>query len=181
MIVIIGAPRTGTSMMMQTLKILGVPIVGEKFSDFNLPKNNPNGYYELPISEITDGVNHTKYRGKAVKLFRTGLSKTDIGTIGKVIHCTRNMKHSAKSFLDVLKDTPIGIKPTMNNAKQIIKHNAIYAKVFAEYTKQPIFNVDFENFKKDKINQINELCNFIGIEASDAQKSEAIKNIKDGN
>jgi len=180
MIVITGAPRTGTSMIMQTLKTLGVEVVGEKFSDVNMPENNPYGYYELPIAEITEGIQDLRYKGKAVKLFAQGLGKTKVDAIDKVIHCKRKVKESALSFMKVLKATPIGIKPTINNSKQIVKHNALFAETFAKHTKKPVFNVDFENFKSNKIEEIEKLCSFLGIEATAAQKSEAIKNIKDG-
>ena len=42
MIVVTGSARSGTSLMMQTLKLLGVPVEGHKFhEDFPIVEANP--------------------------------------------------------------------------------------------------------------------------------------------
>lgn len=67
MIVVTGF-RSGTSLIMQTLKLLEFPIVGYKFhDDFSHKELNPKGYYSLPGRETVYGLK-THYKGKAVKL-----------------------------------------------------------------------------------------------------------------
>ena len=99
MIVVTGSARSGTSMAMQTLMHLGVPIVGEEFSEYNRFQGNVKGYYELPKEEIAEGVKDDKYAGKGIKLFGQGLLKTETRFIDKVIICERNREDSVKSFM----------------------------------------------------------------------------------
>ena len=68
MIVVTGSCRSGSSLMMQTLKLLGIEIAGEKFhEDFPVEEGNPKGYYDLPFEIVMNGLGE-EYKGKGVKL-----------------------------------------------------------------------------------------------------------------
>ena len=69
MIIITGSCRSGTSMMMQTLQLLGVAIAGEaSHPDFPVVEGNPKGYFDLPFKEHMDGIDIDKYQDKAIKV-----------------------------------------------------------------------------------------------------------------
>jgi hypothetical protein len=104
--VVSGEPRSGTSLMMQTLKVLGVGIVGEEFPNIDRRlemvnsmaegeakeearqqmekdnarnrKMNPRGFYEIP-SVVMSGINVMKdeYKGKAIKIITNGLYRRE--------------------------------------------------------------------------------------------------------
>ena len=98
LIVVSGEPRSGTSMMMQTLKILGLPVLGKEYpgeeqllkiiaaetdtakkqrlqSRIDLMKQmNPKGFYELP-GPVMKGIKQwdASYQRKVVKIITNGL------------------------------------------------------------------------------------------------------------
>ena len=178
MIVITGAPRTGTSMMMQTIDILGFPVVGEKFSDTNIPEFNPKGYYELPTEEITSGILDDRYRGKAVKLFAQGLQKTIDYNINKLIVCRRDENESVESFLKLLKGSPFTpVKATLNNAQQAVHYNKQVAEMYIKVCNKPMLTMDFETMKSEPEESIKKVIKFLGIKPSEKRIKKAISNI----
>jgi hypothetical protein len=89
MIVVTGSARSGTSLMMQTLKLLDVPIEGHKFhDDFPVKEANPKGYYDLPFEVLRKGLGE-EYIGKAVKLLGEWLPYTNPENLTHVIVCKR--------------------------------------------------------------------------------------------
>jgi len=100
--VISGEPRSGTSLMMQTLELLGVPIVGEKYPQASRAapppgkaaedpvrqrrsermarrleharRMNPRGFYEIP-GVVMRGLRRLEddLKGKAIKIITNGL------------------------------------------------------------------------------------------------------------
>jgi hypothetical protein len=178
MIVVTGAPRTGTSMMMQTLKILGYPVVGDKFSEVNhSKKHNPKGYYELNPIDISSGVKDDKYKGKAVKLFAQGLMKTVEKHIDKLIVCNRYQPDSIKSFHKLILDSDVPIKKTIETASTVVRHNADIAKKYAKICGKPVLNISFIRMLNTTEKVIEELCEFLEIEPTEDQKKEAYNNI----
>lgn len=103
MIVVSGEPRSGTSLMMQTLKHLGVPVVGNETNNplnrvtdkdktpelsdeerkemkrraDHAQKMNPIGFYEIPgiVIRGVRGRVADKYLGKAIKIVTSGLPR----------------------------------------------------------------------------------------------------------
>ena len=77
--VVLALPRTGSSLIMQTLKILGKNVIGDKYRD-DLPVSaNPKGYYEYKellsqglISRITETLGD-RLEGSAVKIAATSM------------------------------------------------------------------------------------------------------------
>ncbi len=107
MIVVTGAGRCGTSLMMQTLHLLGIPMLGEpsnnnvlvgydKSKDDDLTdlakELNPKGYWELGLEELKDKLTigfKEETKGKAIKLFPGFFKITNIKDIEKIIICKR--------------------------------------------------------------------------------------------
>ena len=89
MIIVTGSCRSGTSMMMQTLKLLGVEVAGEKFHpDFPVIEGNPKGYYDIPFEKVGQGLGE-EYNGMAVKLLGEWLPLTNPVNATHIIVCRR--------------------------------------------------------------------------------------------
>jgi hypothetical protein len=90
-IVVTGACRTGTSLAMQTLRLLGVPVAGLEYHvEFPDDGFHPHGAWDLPNAETLNGIRGHDYDGKAIKLFGLQLSRSEPESIGRVIVCRRN-------------------------------------------------------------------------------------------
>lgn len=162
MIVVTGAPRTGTSLMMQTLQILQYPIIGEAFSSINVFQGNIKGYWELPEDEISKGITDVRYNCKAVKLFASGLYRTKEFLVDKVIYCERDVSDSVMSFFKLLKKTPIRMEPTLENAEKVVKTNKELIEKYLTVCTKPVFRVSFEGMRKNPEPIIRGICDFIG-------------------
>jgi len=122
MIVVAGAGRCGTSLMMQTLGLLGVPLLGnpvghrghqlwQNYQNINnlilddIPKDkNPKGYFELPLEIVYDVIkgDYPDHKGKAVKITAPEVTHIDPKNIDAVILCVRsNIKDAARSMYEL--------------------------------------------------------------------------------
>jgi len=176
-IVVTGTPRSGTSMMMQTLKLLGVEIVGEKFSEMNVEKHNRKGFWELPVEEIRGGVQHDDYKGKAVKLFGEGLWKTDPKRISLIICCCRTRNWAVKSFKKLMQDTTITfvIPATRASAEHVYEQNLkIVDEYMAQNTEIPVLHVDFGDMLKKTAPAIRRVADFLEL---DCDIEAAVENV----
>jgi len=175
MIIVTGL-RSGTSLIMQTLKLLGVPVVGFKFhDDFSHAELNPKGYYDLPISETWEGLNTNKHKGKAVKLGGYQLSKTHPKYVDKVIVCDRNKKATTSSILRLMKaDYNISrIKPTVENAELAYNSNKY---LIDEYIKAKTnIRIQYEDMIERSELAVYKICGFLSIKND---VTEAINNIE---
>jgi hypothetical protein len=171
MIVVSGSARTGTSMMMQTLLILGYKTPAKKFikEHEDIIDYNPNGFYEL-YEEVFNGVNHDKYSGQAVKIFPGQLLLTDKKFISKLIVCTRDKSETISSYKPIHK--------ILNNQ---YSPEYIY-DVSYDILNQYCYNINniFINFD-DMINSPTEtilgICDFLEIKPSKRSIDKSIKNI----
>ncbi len=114
MIAVVGAGRCGTSLMMQTLDLLGVPLYGtpgsreshqlwqewHKLVGIEIPtpiskQHNLKGYYELSVGELKDLIYGTPTTEGAVKF--TSLDIVDVlpSKVTHVIHCYREDRDAA--------------------------------------------------------------------------------------
>lgn len=177
MIVVTGL-RSGTSLMMQTLKLLGVPIVGYMFhDDFSHKELNPKGYYDLPINETINGLNSYKYKGSAVKLGGYQLSVTEPKYINKIIVCERNKSDTIKSIARLLKaDFSIAkIKPTEKNAAILYETNKSITDGYIK--KMPYIKINYEDMLLNSSATIAKVSVFVNIQ-TDSLK--AINNVEKG-
>ncbi len=174
MIVITGAGRTGTSLMMQTLLLLGYKTPAKKF----LPEHkgiehlNKKGYHEL-YHEVLEGVHHSDYKGQAVKLFPSSLNFTPKNLISKIIICKRNKKDACKSYKPLLKfiKADLSAKKAYDQAYLFLDHyidgiNHIF--------------INFEEINSNPKKVIKELCDFLELSPSSKEFNKAIKNVDNG-
>lgn len=180
MIIVTGAPRTGTSMMMQTLRILGIPITGEDFSKINPFIGNVKGYWELPEEEISAGISNNRYEGKAVKLFASGLFGTKEVLINKIIYCYRDEQETIASFLKLIKKVPIRMEPTIETAEKVVKANKELIETYLGVCTKPVFRVYFTEMITEPERVISGLCSFLKIQPGPGKIQESIDNIMRG-
>lgn len=100
MIVVAGAPRSGTSFWMQAALSAGYQVLGDPFpsNTRRLKHLNPHGFWESPVRH---GINWEtnphkgvylhpdKTRGLAVKLIGDGVVRTELGYLDRVVHAIR--------------------------------------------------------------------------------------------
>lgn len=179
MLIITGL-RSGTSLMMQTLRLLDVPISGFAFhDDFSHKELNPKGYYNLPMRETVNGLNTDKYQGTAVKLGGAELYNTDPKYIHKIIWCRRNPEACKKSIVKLLKADFDIIKwePTIKNADIVYDLNTGFTYNFFDKNNVPYINVYYEEMLLDTENTIKKVVDFIGISPN---IEKAINNVDKG-
>lgn len=162
--------------MMQTLKLLGIAVVGYLFHDeFSHKELNPKGYYDLPIRETINGLNTDIYKGKAVKLGGYQLSKTKPQYISKIIVCDRNKDDAIKSTVRLLRlDYKfVNISPTEENAREIHRINDYLIDGCIKVI--PNIRVQYEDMILDTSTTIDSVCNFLNIETD---ISKAVDNVE---
>jgi hypothetical protein len=180
MIAVTGAPRTGTSLVMQTLGCLGIELTGKEYDESFGPKEFfPNGAWDLPVDEIIHGIKSDKYEGMAVKLYAGPLFLTDAKLISKLIICKRNKEEAVKSSFKLMQVTPdlLGVDPTIQNAGRLYDVSYRMIDHYLKDNKVEFINVYFEDMLKHPVLSIDNIKTFIGSEMS---VDNAVKNIKTG-
>jgi len=177
MIVVTGVPRSRTSLVMQTLGLLGVPKTGKKYTFRNIPKHNKKGYWELDNSETQNGIKSHEYKGKAVKLFGLTLELTPPEYVEKVIWCTRWKNHAVKSFVRLLEDNPsFGLKANRKNAEDVYKNNYEKIESYLKKNKEvPYMKIDYKAWLYPRV-VINDIVEFLNL--GDVDISNAVENVE---
>lgn len=170
-ICVTGSGRDGTSLMMQTLKILGVPVAAPDFikEHDKIRQFNPKGFYELP--DLEHGIKDDRYDGMAVKMFPATLENTPKELIGKIIRMSRNPTDAAISYCplkDVLEDTKL-------SAFEIIKFNNSYLDKYLLERNHIL--VKFEHFLENPFDVIEMVIDYLDITPSLSQIADAYRNI----
>ena len=128
MIVVTGAGRCGSSLMMQTLHLLGVPMIGDPENDKGrntlmeedptgilanqLIDMNPKGYWELAIKDIYNMVDFgfPEHKGKAIKIMAAAFTELNTNDIEKVIFCHRRDRVTQAEGLHKISQLDLQIK-----------------------------------------------------------------------
>lgn len=178
MIAVTGAPRTGTSLVMQTLGCLGIKLTGKDYDEsFGPEEFFPGGAWDLPVEEIRCGVKSDKYKGKAVKLYAGPLFLTDSKLISKLIICKRNKVEAVKSSFKLMQVTPdlLGVEPTIQNAEKLYDMSYKMIDHYLRDNNVDFINMYFDDMLKHAVLSIDNIKRFIGSEIS---IKNAVKNIK---
>jgi hypothetical protein len=145
--IVTGEPRSGTSLMMQTLKLLGIPVIGEFIPNAQVGdkirkesnKLNPKGFYEVGGVVMKGIPNGDEYvlnilNNSAIKIICNGLidknylnngNGTDPKIINnsKIIWCLRNPKSVAKSQQEFGSSLQINTGEKFESSSKIFKEN----------------------------------------------------------
>ena len=169
MIVVTGIPRSGTSLVMQTLKILGVPVAGRKFPPREKRSLNPKGFYELDTPTMLKGIKKPLYKGQAVKILCSGLDGTYQKLVSRVIVCLRKkdacLNSLSRSFM---------VNDISENAESAYLLCRQSLGKFLVKTKAPILYIGFEDVLKDPELWVHRIGRFVDY---NSHLSEAIANI----
>ena len=170
MIIVAGAGRCGTSLMMQTLDLLGIPIMGsptgskghqlwQNYQNRNniilrdLPTDkNPKGYYEVPLEylkEFTKNKLPHNHKGKAIKFTAPEIVNVPPDAIESIIFCKRrDMFKSGKSMhLLAQQDYEYAKEHKLNNCFANM-YSFLTAKDWQRHME--MFNRDVSRWIKDK-------------------------------
>lgn len=134
MIVVTGAGRCGSSLMMQTLHLLGVPMIGDPEKDQGrntlmsedssgelrkqIINMNPKGYWELAIKDIYNMIDFgwPDHEGKAIKIMGAAFTELNTPDIEKVIYCKRRDRDVQARGLHKLSQVDLQIKEETNSS-----------------------------------------------------------------
>lgn len=167
--------RSGTSLMMQTLKLLGFPIVGMKYhKHFSHKELNPRGYYDMPIEYTINGMNSYRHKGQAIKLYGAQLAKTDPKYVSKLIICEREYEPCIKSVQRLMElDVDItGLDPSPEHARLLHGVNIDLIERSAKHIEN--IRVKFEDMLSAPDSTIKKVCKFLNIETA---IDKAVENV----
>jgi len=179
-IIVCGAKRTGTSLMMQTLKILGVDVPAPAF----YPEKdvlhesyidcNPNGLYEHTPSNKAD---LTKYIDKmsAFKFIGPEIITLPNGLVSHLIICNRNRENSVNSHIRVGEKIYGG---PISNKQAMLHYNETYECIdcLLKVYNGNVLRVFYENMVVYPEGQVERIIRFLGID--DSNRQLAINNVK---
>ena len=188
MILVTGSGRSGTSLMMQSLGLLGLPLAGVPFhDDFPVHELNPKGYYDLPFNTMLLGVGK-EYEGSVVKLFGKWLKQADHTIVSHVIVCRRkdtaaqdaSLKNAFQKETQVRTASVVRAKfleniPEDCEYRRVRKNNYREVRNFTNKHTLPTHTVWFEDFKEHPVTTLKDLTVFLGIEGVDLE--DAINNV----
>jgi hypothetical protein len=167
--------------MMQTLRLLGVPIIGMDFHrDFSNRELNPQGYWDLPIEETINGIQHPTYQGHAVKLFGLQLSRTPAKYVNKVIVCVRDREATLPSIRRLIESemwqlARLGISPCDRDCERTYDENYAIISGFLGASGKPNLFVRYEDMLESTE---LEICRIAGFVESKANIEQAVENVR---
>lgn len=191
-------PRTGSSLLAQTLRLLGKPVLGE--AESNSPVwANPRGYYDIP--EIRD-------RGFVLDNLEKYASRLDGHAIKVLIRST--LIDNASQWEWIARICPRIFVTYRNPLEQVLSSNAVFKQKtegtvehFVEVTQglldwtrqigslislvnthypQLRSNIQFIGYHEHLDNRcryVSKIAQHAGLDPTDAQRHEAVSNIED--
>ncbi len=203
-----GDPRSGTSMMMQTLHLLGLPIWANSEESFHKSETdqkhgemmNPGGFFETEYVTIgldcdrSEGVGalHMKtlldqHNNSVIKVISYGLVRTNKDYIDKAILCLRHPADVASSQTQLTTGVEVAnrhnewepvLLPFQAN-KYIMGMGSLALYM---YTNPELWDrihiVHYEDMHEDADKTISELISFLDIDVDDRIKDSAVKNVE---
>ncbi len=160
--IVSGLERSGTSMMMQILHAVDIPIASDDLRKSD--ENNPKGYYELEGGKIINRLMEKtfpieEYEGRFIKITAFGLSFLPQGSY-KIIYMERNldevmdsMEKMAKINDETREETKESFKKLNEKIKNDIKYRDDIDVLFVNYNE--MLEIPEENVKR--------VCNFLNL------------------
>ena len=163
--IVSGLPRSGTSLLMQMLKVGGIPVV----TDDKRPADadNSKGYYEFEPVKKLEKYNSwlADAEGKSLKVISLLLRSLPDNYQYKVIFMTRNMSQILASQQAMLKN-----RNAENNsiddaimAKHFEAHIEITKKWLQEASNVDVIYINYEDLLSAPDESINMIINFLEI------------------
>lgn len=161
MIVVVGEPRTGTSLQMLILKNLGFSITGQKYIKEYTKEFNPTGIWEIPGVPYNGIV--TPVEGDAIKLMMRGFLRSNHKLFNKMILCIRDPRESIYSQRK---------QEEYISDEHNLKYYLCYSNIFAQSLKQGVLKymhvVDYADVMWDPKAEVERLAKFLNAEPTQA-------------
>lgn len=184
MILVSGAKRTGTSLMMQLLEKAGFNVLGEKFPALWKGRNshkNKEGYYESKF--VDEGVRFSNCpftplgaELHAVKVFAHAISETDSQYIFKIILMVRDWREQEESYQRLLqtnKGPEVNYKP---GYYYFYEYNEFFATLMRRNL--PTIVVDYNDLLTNTKVNLGNLRGFLGVGRFDVASKQIKKKLK---
>lgn len=189
MIIVTGSGRSGSSMMMQTLRLWKYPLAGVPFhADFPVESLNPKGYWDLPFDTLLKGIDG-RFSDMAVKVFGHWLCRVDSAYVNKMIVCKRREnKTQDESLMNAFNEevkvrtnsearaAALQTVPRMSDLRVIRNKN--YREVRKFLKRNPhveSITMIYEDILENTEKELTKLAKFLGLEPTTMQ--EAIDNV----
>ena len=169
-IIVSGLPRSGTSMMMRTLEMGGIPLLTDHLRTAD--DDNPHGYYELEIVKKLPAGEYEwlkDARGKAVKIISELLRYLPAEYSYKIIFMRRNMEEilaSQKKMLINRDEDPAKIDDE-NMSKMFRKHLKYVNEWINSHANFKRIDIEYNRMVKDPgpcIEQLNLFLQYPGLD-----------------
>lgn len=175
MIVVTGAPRTGTSLIMQILKEIGFELIGHQWHDtFGPEEFNPGGYWTLTVEELENGYHGKYHKNAAIKILGEPLALTCPTIIDKIIICKRDPDSSVNSAVRLLEKMKQPID--RNILMDAYWYCYIVSRKYIRENRIPHYTINYEEIIDSPHVVINELISFVGVNKISAEN--AVKLIR---
>ncbi len=168
--IVTSTPRSGSSLVMQTMVLLGIESPAPPFlpEHKDMKEFNLGGFYEF---NLMDGIRNDRYRGMAVKLFGGQLAKTEKRFISKLIWVRRNKAEAVKSYDKIRVHLPY----SSATSEEIYDANWNLIK---KCMGADSVTVELEDIKESPKQFVSDLINYLDIYPSADQIQRAVSNIK---
>lgn len=183
-VAVTGAPRTGTSLCMQTLRLLGVPIAGLEYHEEAYdPALHPHGEWGFPYAVTASGVKEGQYDGKAMKLFGHALSQTAHRVVASVIVCSRNPIDTVASIRRMLESDAAADFKANNDGLDVVHpqlaglfYSLSIDTIYAWLQGYPykVLHVDYDGFVANPEQWVSTIAEFVGIHTD---TTHAVENV----
>jgi len=158
MIIVTGAARTGTSLMVRIIAGLGVAPVAKPFLREHRGKHdfNPDGFYDSTFRDILS----SRPRRGCMKVWGGGLKFMPEGTIERIIVCTRARGQAIESHARWLRRCHWPFPKTV--ARWLHDVHMTAAVLYYPTTGVPIAEASLEWVKSSPVEAVTQIARFIG-------------------
>jgi hypothetical protein len=197
MIIVSGTPRSGSSLMMQTLKLLDVPIAledkvdmwGLSYADIDEPDrlmhHNPHGFWQLSEAALGQYLWNAPGHGEAIKVLAPSVGYIPKDKIERVLICERRDKiKQATSLRWLLEDEYPLLDPSPRklylqyllaiDLRKWTVHHQEELEAFLRLLPVPILKIYFEDFLETPDLTVKAIRKFLG---SEVDPEKAVNNI----
>jgi hypothetical protein len=170
-----GSQRTGTSLAMQLLCQLGIPIVGEAFINGRLKEFNPQGFYDSGPFIENRNLSFASLNGKALKLFeydfnKRGLNLEELKSLDLLVLLT--IRHPLETILSHIlfqtKKKKLGIFKGWTKSRCVRNYITNLQFSYDEFVEAPVevLVLEYSEYFSNLNTQLEKIITFLGFDPS---------------
>ncbi len=171
--VVSGVERSGTSMLMQILDAVDVPIA---YDDLRPPdENNPKGYYELEAGKIINSIKDGSfpfddYKGKFIKITAYGINFLPLGNY-RIIYSERDFD---EIILSMEKMAGVKDKKRDETKKAFIHLNKMIKQKLIEREDIDVLFVDYNDIIDSPRKNLKKIQKFLNLSEDSLDKMAGV-------